>query len=231
MRSIREFRSMSGFARPFKAFFYQPAKVLDNHRKLAKARLTPIIEARLAEEEAAKKAGRPPIDYQDTLQWFRDIVRPEHKTSEAIAELQLGLSMVAIHTTAMSLTTVVLDLAAHPEYIQPLREEMEAVIKEDGGAVQKTTLRKMRKLDSFIKESFRGRVGLRRWPCQSPETRASYIFHAHRETWPFCSHLHSKSHEELHPLGRYLPPKRRGSSSPTHNVRPRPRVYRGPRSL
>ena len=180
MKSIREFRSISGFARPFKAFFYQPAKVLDNHRKLAKARLTPVIEARLAEEEAAKKAGRPPIDYHDTLQWFRDVVRPEHKTPEAIAELQLGLSMVAIHTTAMSLTTVVLDLAAHPEYIQPLREEIEAVIKEDGGAVQKMTLRKMRKMDSFIKESFRGRVGLRRWPCKSPEMRASYIFHAHR---------------------------------------------------
>ena len=175
MRSIREFRSMSGFARPFKAFFYQPAKVLDNHRKLAKARLTPIIEARLAEEEAAKKAGRPPIDYQDTLQWFRDIVRPEHKTSEAIAELQLGLSMVAIHSTALALTNIVLDLASHPEYIQPLREEMEAVIKEDGGAVQKTTLRKMRKLDSFIKESFRGRVGLCRWPCQPP--RNAYILY------------------------------------------------------
>jgi len=44
-------------------------------------------------------------------------------------------------------------LAAHQEYLQPLREEIEAVIKEEGWS--KAAVAKMTKLDSFIKETMR----------------------------------------------------------------------------
>jgi len=51
------------------------------------------------------------------------------------------------------MSSFLLDLAAHPEYIKPLREEAQKVtISEDW---TKSTVAKMYKLDSFIKESAR----------------------------------------------------------------------------
>ena len=44
-------------------------------------------------------------------------------------------------------------LAAHAEYIEPLREEMEAVILDEGWTKQ--AMGRMNKLDSFLKESQR----------------------------------------------------------------------------
>ena len=166
---------MPWYFRPFKAFFLDSARSISNHRNLAKTRITPIIEARLLEEEAAKKAGRPPKDYDDMLQWLRDAVRPEHRTAEALAELQLITSMAAIHTTTLTVVNVLLELASHPEYIRPLREEIEAVIKEDGGVLQKTTLRKMRKVDSFMRECFRAGLSLCKRSFQPPPCPNAYI--------------------------------------------------------
>jgi hypothetical protein len=48
---------------------------------------------------------------------------------------------------------VLFNLAAHSSYIKPLREEISSILKEDGW--NKIALEKMRKLDSFIKESQR----------------------------------------------------------------------------
>ncbi|KAG5637312.1 hypothetical protein H0H81_005005 [Sphagnurus paluster] len=50
-------------------------------------------------------------------------------------------------------TQVLFDLAARPSYVAALREEVEGVIREEG--LTKVSLQKMRKLDSFIKESQR----------------------------------------------------------------------------
>jgi cytochrome P450 len=45
------------------------------------------------------------------------------------------------------------NLATYPEYVQPLREEIEAVIQEQGWS--KASITKMTKLDSFVKETMR----------------------------------------------------------------------------
>ena len=52
-----------------------------------------------------------------------------------------------------SLTHALFDLAAHPEYIQPLREEIERVVADEGWT--KSAFTHMWKLDSFLKESHR----------------------------------------------------------------------------
>jgi len=44
-------------------------------------------------------------------------------------------------------------LAAHPEFLKPLRQEIETVIKKEGWS--KAAVAKMTKLDSFIKETMR----------------------------------------------------------------------------
>ena len=54
-------------------------------------------------------------------------------------------------------------MAARPQYVQPLREEIEAVLAEDGEElddeglpyIRKSSFAKMRKLDSFIRETQR----------------------------------------------------------------------------
>jgi cytochrome P450 len=82
--------------------------------------------------------------------------------------------MAAIHTTTMAATAAIYDLAAHPEYIQPLREEIQQVIDEDGQDVdrdgfmklKKPSMPKLWKLDSFLKESQR---------CTPPLLRQSFL--------------------------------------------------------
>jgi len=71
--------------------------------------------------------------------------------------------MAAIHTTTMATTAAIYDLAAHPEYIQPLRDELQQIIDEDGQDIdgdgfmrlKKPCMPKLWKLDSFLKESQR----------------------------------------------------------------------------
>ncbi|KAG8219285.1 cytochrome P450 [Butyriboletus roseoflavus] len=55
-----------------------------------------------------------------------------------------------IDITWQSFTHVLFYLAANPQYIQPLREEVEAIVEKDGWS--KVALGRMRKVDSFIKE-------------------------------------------------------------------------------
>lgn len=63
----------------------------------------------------------------------------------------------------MALSQVIYDLAARPEYIKGLREEIKEVLAEDGYDIdgegftklKKSSYTKLRKLDSFLKESQR----------------------------------------------------------------------------
>lgn len=63
----------------------------------------------------------------------------------------------------MAATQAIFDLVARPEYIQPLRDEIEQAIDEDGQdtdgegflKLKKTSMTKLKKLDSFMKESQR----------------------------------------------------------------------------
>ena len=63
----------------------------------------------------------------------------------------------------MATTQAIFDLAARREYIQPLRDEIQQVIDEDGEdaddegflKLKKMSMPKLRKLDSFLKESQR----------------------------------------------------------------------------
>lgn len=56
----------------------------------------------------------------------------------------------------MTLTNVLYDLAAHPEWAEILRDEIQCISAEEpSGKLRKRTMPKLRKLDSFIKESQR----------------------------------------------------------------------------
>jgi hypothetical protein len=68
--------------------------------------------------------------------------------------------MAAMHT--------ILDICARPELIGTLREEIEKVLKQEGGW-QKTTASRLSKLDSVMKESQRlNPPGIRELSCTYP---------------------------------------------------------------
>ncbi len=58
-----------------------------------------------------------------------------------------------VHVRYQAVTTALFYLATHPEYVQPMREEVEAVINADGWT--KAAVGRLWKVDSFLKESQR----------------------------------------------------------------------------
>jgi len=91
----------------------------------------------------------------DMIQWAIDNAGDKKWDMDHMAETYLEVSMAAIHTTSMNVTQVLYDLTFRPEYIEPLREEIAAVLAADNGKLVKTSMTKLRKMDSFIRETQR----------------------------------------------------------------------------
>jgi cytochrome P450 len=73
--------------------------------------------------------------------------------NKELANLQMLTATAAIHTTRLAIIHALYDLAARPEYIEPLRREILEVTRD--GILRKQNLTQMKKLDSFMKESQR----------------------------------------------------------------------------
>ncbi|KAI0008536.1 cytochrome P450 monooxygenase [Xylariaceae sp. FL0662B] len=117
----------------------------------AKRFISPIVKAR---RRAAAEEGDDYVKPQDTLQWMMDAADPRDGQPEKLAHRQLVLSLASIHTTSMAAAHVIYDICAHPEYFEPLCEELEAALRSEDGW-EMPTLNRLRKLDSFMKESQR----------------------------------------------------------------------------
>lgn len=135
------------FIRPIVARQMPALTKIKDHAVTAKRVIVPILEQREHLDPESKPA--------DFLQWMADNAKGEETEKEFIASIQLKLSFAAIHTSAAAPTQILYDLCARPEYIQPLREEIERVMAEHGNVMNKQSLRKLVKLDSFMKESQR----------------------------------------------------------------------------
>ncbi|KAH8113856.1 cytochrome P450 [Phellopilus nigrolimitatus] len=113
--------------------------------------LRPHIEHRLRQYEEHGKDW--PDKPNDMLSWLMDEAEGEQRTVEALTQRILTLNFAAVHTSSMSFTHALFHLAARPEYIAPLREEIEHVVKAEGWS--RTALAKMPRLDSFLREAQR----------------------------------------------------------------------------
>ncbi|RDB20448.1 hypothetical protein Hypma_012416 [Hypsizygus marmoreus] len=113
----------------------------------------PIIQERLDKEEQYGRdwPGKP----NDFISWLLETAQGYQRSIRDMTLRLLSVNFAAIHTSSMTFTQTLFNLAAYPSHIPALREEIEAVIREEG--LTKLSLHKMRKLDSFIKES--GRCG------------------------------------------------------------------------
>lgn len=111
-----------------------------------------MFEERLAKMEDVDQGDwdeRP----NDMLMWLMSEAKGVEKSLEGVARRMLTVNFAAIHTTSQTLIQVLYRLLANPEYIEPLRQDVEAAVAEEGWT--KAGLDKMYKIDSFLRETQR----------------------------------------------------------------------------
>ncbi|KAF5382324.1 hypothetical protein D9757_008449 [Collybiopsis confluens] len=115
--------------------------------------LEPVIRERLRKEEEFGTTDWPDKP-SDLISWLLDAANTPERRKNIVSEIVsriLLINMAAIHTTTF--TNTLFQLAANPDIAQPLREEFQACVNEQGWT--KAAMGQMRKLDSFIKETQR----------------------------------------------------------------------------
>jgi len=122
----------------------------------AKKLLVPEIKRRARQLSQEKKTatGRVDDSGSNLLSWMMECAEGPEKEPTHLAHLEIVVSLASIHTSQMNAVHVIYDLAAHPEYVPELREEILAAARADGGW-NKTSYARLRKLDSLLKESQR----------------------------------------------------------------------------
>lgn len=116
------------------------------------ALVKPIIEERqrlLLEHRDPHDPDRP----NDFMTWLIEEGRAVDQPIDLLVNALLSSNFVAIHTSSISVTHALYNLAAYPEYQQPIRDEIVEVLKAEGWTKQ--AFGKMWKLDSFMRESQR----------------------------------------------------------------------------
>ncbi|KAJ5026498.1 putative cytochrome P450 [Bipolaris maydis] len=147
--TVMVMRCFPPWMRPAVAMCLPSSWRLHAHMRQARKALLPIISRR-------RQAQCDP-DYvkpNDFLQWMMDNGVGDEQRPEKLAQRQLILILASVDTTTRAGAHAIYDMCARPEYFDPLREEVETVLREDGGW-GKPTLTRMRKMDSFLKESQR----------------------------------------------------------------------------
>ncbi|KZT73287.1 cytochrome P450 [Daedalea quercina L-15889] len=142
-------RSFPAELRPFAGRLFS---AFPGHLRRGIKHLGPEIShrLRLLKEHGAKWEGRP----NDMMQWLIDGAPCDEKlTVPQLVTHMLHVNSTAILTSAVTFTQALLLLAANHQYIKPLREEVEAALKQHGWT-RKAVL-EMHKVDSFFRESQR----------------------------------------------------------------------------
>ncbi|KAF8583917.1 cytochrome P450 [Ramaria rubella] len=113
--------------------------------------LGPIIEER--QRNIDKYGFDYPDKPNDFLSWLMEEATDEQRTTRNLTLRILSMNFMAIHNASLTFAHALLHLASRSEYIAPLRAEVEAIIAEHGWT--KVAMSRLRKLDSFLKESQR----------------------------------------------------------------------------
>jgi cytochrome P450 len=141
---------MRPWKRPFLANRLPEVKTLNQRLKEAEKFIRPIIDARQRMADNEKP--------DDMLQWLMDSLSQgkfKQDTYAQLSDAQLAITFAAIHTTTLTATNAFYNMAAYPEYIPELRDEIRTVLAEHDGVFSSSALQSMKKLDSLLKETMR----------------------------------------------------------------------------
>lgn len=137
--------------RPVAQYFVSELTTIRKDLAKAQALLEPLIEERLNNVDTPDSERR-----DDFIQWFSDALPEEEKRDYFIqAKMQLLLSASSIHTTSNLITDCIYDLAVHEDMQDVLREEVIEVFDGEDAWERKDSIARLKKMDSFIKESQR----------------------------------------------------------------------------
>ncbi|KAI1656624.1 cytochrome P450 [Daldinia decipiens] len=146
----RLMRAVPWFIRPIVYVLLPQSRSLRHAVRDARKLINPEVQRRKAAVDAAHAAGEKPPKVADTIGWMYEVAKG--RDADFVAG-QLSLTMAAIHTTTETTCSALLDICEYPDVAQQLRQEIIEVIGEHGWA--KTSLYKLKLMDSFLKEGQR----------------------------------------------------------------------------
>lgn len=114
--------------------------------------LAPVIQGRqqhLGEKKGVESDDQP----KDFVRWLSEAAEGEDARPDAIALKILFLIVSSMHTSAITAIHILYDICAHPEFLEELRAEALEEIGANGWT--ETSLLRLRKMESFLKESGR----------------------------------------------------------------------------
>ncbi|KJX93332.1 cytochrome p450 like protein [Zymoseptoria brevis] len=147
----QELRAMSPLTRPVQYLWTGSCTRLRNAYRDAKLHLTEEFDRRRLEAERVLSSGIKLRGKGDSIAWITESSKGISTTE--LVGAQLGLVVAAIQTTAEATCVALRHLCQHPQYVEPLRQEILGLLREHGWS--RASLHKMRLLDSFLKESQR----------------------------------------------------------------------------
>jgi len=114
--------------------------------------LEPIVEDRLNQyiNNPDNESSCLP---DDMITWLLEVSKPEDRNLRSICLRILVLNFASLHTSAQTLTHALLNLASHPWYIEPLREEAREITEQYGWT--KDSMAMLVRTESFLRESQR----------------------------------------------------------------------------
>ncbi|CAJ2506181.1 Uu.00g003110.m01.CDS01 [Anthostomella pinea] len=153
----------NALVRPFVVPFLPAVRAIRTQRRRARELMRPLLEELLLSDAADNREKSAGASRGSFLSWIVARMPWDIKTAQRLGDDQLLLTFAAIHTTSITATAAIMDLATYPQHIEPLRQEIEQVLAEEGieenadGHVvfPKPAMARLKKLDSFIKESQR----------------------------------------------------------------------------
>ncbi|KAI0164152.1 putative cytochrome P450 monooxygenase [Xylariaceae sp. FL1272] len=158
-QAVEELRLWPTVLRPVVHWFLPSCRLARAQIARSREIINPVLEER---RETRRQGGERP---HDGIEWFESNAKGRDY-DPALA--QLNLSIAAMHTTTDLLMQTILDIARHPEIVEPLRQEIRGALDEHGW--EKTALYKMKLLDSAIKETQRIKpiqmISMRRLPLR-----------------------------------------------------------------
>ncbi|KAK1967014.1 cytochrome P450 [Colletotrichum sublineola] len=131
-------------------WFLPQCKALRQQVSDSRRIIEPVLQRRRSLRKRARKEGSPVPSFNDGIDWFEE---ESGGREYDVVGAQLGLSIVAIHTTTDLLVETMLRIAENPSLFDALRKEVVEVLSAEGW--KKTALFNMKLMDSVLKEAQR----------------------------------------------------------------------------
>ncbi|KAI1176315.1 cytochrome P450 [Nemania sp. FL0916] len=155
---LREYHS---WLRPLVAPFLEERRIMQEIQDRVACQLDPIIRERLAMQKGLEKGSSSQKHGSQVGRmtgWLlghyeKGTTKPD---KNRLVRDHLTLSFAAIYVASMALSHILHELAARPDYIYILREELETELEGcRGNSLDSKSLSNLVKMDSFIKEAMR----------------------------------------------------------------------------